>query len=117
MRRAFATIILSLVTGLSLIPATADPKKAGGAPPGLEKRSGVPPGLAKKGGLPPGIAKKYKVGEFMPPGEYLPIEAHYRAKLPYGSPAGKQWVRVGRDLYLLTTATGTIADVIENWLN
>jgi hypothetical protein len=117
MRTAVAIIASSLVIGLTLMPAAADPKKNGGTPPGLEKKSGVPPGLAKKGGLPPGIAKKYKVGEFIPPGDYLPIEAHYRAKLPYGSPAGKQWVRVGRDLYLLTTATSTIADVIENWLN
>jgi hypothetical protein len=99
------------------VPAHADPNKYGGAPPGLAKKNGVPPGLAKKDGLPPGIAKKYKIGQTIPPGEFFPIETRYRDRLPYGSPAGKQWVRVGRDLYLLGTATGTIVDVIENWLD
>lgn len=75
-----------------------------------------PPGLAKKGGLPPGIAKKFARGQRLPHGAYIPIEARYYARLPYQSPAGRKWVRVGRDLYLLSAATGTIVDVAYGWL-
>lgn len=84
---------------------------------GPRKKHGIPPGLAKKGGLPPGIAKKYAVGQRLPYGTYMSVESKYRAWLPYNSPAGREWVRVGRDLYLLSAATGTIVDVVDNWLN
>lgn len=104
-----ATISLTLVLASSLMPydAFAGPKK----------KHGVPPGLAKKGGLPPGIAKKYAVGQTLPYGTYMSVETKYRTWLPYNSPAGREWVRVGRDLYLLSAATGTIVDVVHNWLN
>ena len=75
-----------------------------------------PPGLAKKGGLPPGIAKKYARGQRLPYGTYVPIETRYNARIPYQSPEGRKWVRIGRDLYLLSAATGTIVDVTYGWL-
>ena len=96
------------------------PKKGwgnpGGVPPGLAKKGHAPPGLAKKGGLPPGIAKKYGLGDRIPRSVYHPIEDIYRARLPYNSPAGRRWVRAGRDLYLLSEATGTVVDVVQGWL-
>jgi hypothetical protein len=117
MRTASAILVTALIVALTFSPSHAYPKKRGGMPPGLAKKHDVPPGLAKKDGLPPGIAKKYKVGQTIAAGEYLLIEARYRDRLPYGSPEGKEWVRVGRDLYLLGASTGVIVDVIENWLD
>ncbi len=96
-----------LVSSLMPLDAFAGPKN----------KHGVPPGLAKKGGLPPGIAKKYAVGQRLPYGAYTLVEVKYRGWLPYNSPGGREWVRVGRDLYLLSAATGTIVDVVHNWLN
>lgn len=49
---------------------------------GPKNKYRVPPGLAKKGGMPPGIAKKYALGQRLPYGVYMPVEARYRAKLP-----------------------------------
>ena len=120
--KIFKTILTSVVStvimfGVASSPLLAGPGKKKGMPPGLAKKKGVPPGLAKKGGLPPGIAKKYSVGESLPSSAYVPIESRYRARLPYGSPEGRKWVRVGRDLYLMTAATGVIVDVVENWLD
>jgi hypothetical protein len=108
--------ILAVIVALTPVDAVAGPKQKGMGPPGLAK-NGSPPGLAKKGGLPPGIAKKYAVGQRLPRDIYLPIEPQYGVRLPYNSPQGRQWVRVGRDLYLLSAATGTIVDIVENWLD
>ncbi len=112
-----AMLTTALVFGIANTSSFAGPWKKKGVPPGLAKKKGVPPGLAKKGGLPPGIAKKYKVGESLPGSAYVPIESRYRDRLPYGSPEGRKWVRVGRDLYLMTAATGVVVDVVENWLD
>jgi len=87
-----------------------------GAVAGPKNKHWGPPGLAKKGGLPPGIAKKYARGQRLPYGAYVPIEARHYARLPYQSPEGRKWVRIGRDLYLLSAATGTIVDVTYGWL-
>lgn len=95
----------------------AGQKHKGWGPPGLAKKGGVPPGLAKKGGLPPGIAKKYAIGQRIPTHAYQRVERRYYSRLPCNSPQGRKWVRVGRDLYLLSIATGTIVDVIQNWLD
>ena len=113
-----ATMMFAILLTSSLIctGAFAGPKHGRGGPPGLAKKGGVPPGLAKKSGLPPGIAKKYRVGQQLPRSSYRPIEPEYRARLPYASRHGSEWVRVGRDLYLLRKATGTIADVVHDWL-
>ncbi len=111
------TLAVSLVLAAMLTTAAglAGPDKDR-IPPGQMKKGNVPPGLAKQGGLPPGIAKKYRVGDSIPRGEYVLVEDRYRTRLPYGSPQGREWVRLGRDLYLVTTSTGVIADVLENWL-
>jgi len=116
MKLIIPAVTLALAAILTSSAVIAGPNKDR-MPPGQMKKSNVPPGLAKKGGLPPGIAKKYRVGERIPGSEYVVVEARYRDRLPYGSPQGRQWVRVGRDLYLMTTATGVIVDVIENWLD
>lgn len=78
---------------------------------------GGPPGLAKKGGFPPGIAKKYFAGHYLPRHIYVPLEPHYFSRLPYKTQAGRQWVRVGRDVYLLASSTGIIIDVLHGWIN
>lgn len=111
-----AVVSLALAVTLNISVGVAGPDKDR-IPPGQMKKGNVPPGLAKKGGLPPGLAKKYRVGESIPRDEYVLVEDHYRVRLPYGSPQGREWVRLGRDLYLVTTATGVIADVVENWLD
>jgi Ni/Co efflux regulator RcnB len=116
MKSIIPAVTLALAATLNTSALVAGPNKDQ-MPPGQMKKSNVPPGLAKKGGLPPGIAKKYRVGERIPGSEYVVVEARYRDRLPYGSPQGREWVRVGRDLYLMTTATGVIVDVIENWLD
>jgi len=112
-----ATFIAVLVGGFVASESLAGPKHRAGGPPGLVKKGKTPPGLAKKGGLPPGIAKKYAVGDSLPHDLYVPVQPMYRARLPYNSPAGREWVRAGRDLYLLSAATGTIVDVVHNWLD
>ena len=115
-----ANLIFSifLISGFAGTETFAGPKhRGGGPPPGLAKKGGVPPGLKKKGGMPPGMAKKYVVGEGLPKNSYHRIEPKYKTRLPYLSPEGKKWVRVGRDLYLLRNTTETIVDVIENWLD
>ena len=106
MKHLKLSAILPLLMLASSYDATAGPKN---------KHWG-PPGLAKKGGLPPGIAKKYARRQRLPYEAYVPIEARYYARLPYQTPEGRRWVRVGRDLYLLSAATGTIVDVAYGWL-
>ena len=111
---ALAVLLLGCFAGSEVL---AGPKHRAGGPPGLVKKGKPPPGLAKKGGLPPGIAKKYAVGESLPRSVYVPVQPMYRSRLPYNSPAGKEWAQAGRDLYLLSAATGTIVDVVHNWLD
>ncbi len=116
-----------LMAGFASTGLEAKSKKKFGGGKGISKKAGkskgwgnaggVPPGLAKKGGLPPGIAKKYAIGDRIPRNVYHPIEDIYRARLPYKSPEGRRWVRAGRDLYLLSNATGTVVDVVQGWLN
>ena len=103
-----SAILLPIVVAINL--------GSGVAVAGPKNKHWMPPGLAKKGGMPPGIAKKYALGQRIPHGIYVPVEARYRASLPYDTPAGRRWVRVGQDLYLLSAATGTIVDVIHGWL-
>ena len=115
--KLIAMILVALfVSAFSQAQILAGPKSGGAAPPGLAKKSGVPPGLAKKGGLPPGIAKKYAVGDRLPATKYQPIGSDNRSKLPYDAPSGNEWVGVGDDLYLLATSTGTVVEIVENWL-
>ncbi len=117
MRIVCASLAVLLIGCFAGSEAFAGPKHRAGGPPGWAKKGTTPPGLAKKGGLPPGIAKKYAVGEILPLGIYIPVQPVHRTRLPYNSPAGRQWVQAGRDLYLLSAATGTIVDVVHNWLD
>ena len=117
MRIVYASLAVILIGSFAGTEAFAGPKHRGYGPPGLVKKGKTPPGLVKKGGLPPGIAKKYALGEILPREVYVPIPPMYRTRLPYNSPAGRQWVQAGRDLYLLSAATGTIVDVVHNWLD
>ena len=117
MRVIFLSLAIILVACFAGPGAISGPKKGAGALPGLANEGNAPPGLAKKGGLPPGIAKKYALGEILPREVYTPVQSMYRTRLPYNSPAGRQWAQAGRDLYLLSTATGTVVDVVYNWLD
>jgi len=117
MKIVYASLAVLLIGGFAGSEAFAGPKHRAGGPPGLAKKGKTPPGLVKKGGLPPGIAKKYAVGEILPRDVYVPVQPVYRTHLPYNSPEGRQWVQAGRDLYLLSAATGTIIDVVHNWLD
>lgn len=116
MRLVFASLAVLFVICSAGSEAFAGPKHRGDGPPGLTKKGKTPPGL-RKGGLPPGIAKKYAVGDILPPNAYIPVQPMHRTRLPYNSPGGRQWVQAGRDLYLLSAATGTIVDVVHNWLD
>ena len=133
MKPLFAALMVLVLSCSAISQSLAGPKKWGGGPKGTAKKMGVPPGhakkkyrvkkqkvppgLAKKGGLPPGIAKKYAVGERLPAERYRIIDPDLRSRLPYVSPEGRKWVRVGRDIYLLSNATGTIVDVVQDWLD
>lgn len=73
------------------------------------KEHGVPR-ILKTGGLPPDIAKKYEVGQRLPSGTYVLAERTYGTRLPYSSPAGREWVRAGGGVSLQTAAMGKIVD-------
>jgi Ni/Co efflux regulator RcnB len=62
-----------------------------------------PPGLAKKrnGCQPPGLAKKYRAGERLPDGIFIPLPDDLLSVLQ-PPPRGHQYVRVDRDVYLIT---------------
>ena len=107
MKTVISIFILSLFLAGNVI---AGPKHKYKGPPSYR---GGPPGLVKKGGLPPGIAKKYYVGNSLPSNIYLPLEHRHFSRLPYNSRAGREWVRVGRDVYLVASPTGTIIDVLH----
>lgn len=72
-----------------------------------------PPGLAKKrnGCQPPGQAKKYRVGEHLPDGIFIPLPNDLLDMLQ-PPPRGHQYVRVDRDVYLITEAGHKIIDAV-----
>ncbi len=111
MKIVVSIFILSLFLAGNVI---AGPKYKYKGPIGYR---GGPPGLAKKGGLPPGIAKKYYVGNYLPSNVYLPLEYRHFSRLPYNSGPGREWVRVGRDVYLVALSTGIIIDVLHGWID
>lgn len=78
-------------------------------------RSHCPPGLAKKhnGCLPPGQAKKrYAVGQVLPSGvTWQHIPSALRAQL-MPVPNGYQYVRIDRDVLLISEASHKVIDAI-----
>lgn len=107
-------VSICILCGFLAVDAMAGPKNKYKGP---AASYGGPPGLAKKGGLPPGIAKKYFAGHHLPRHIYVPLESRYFNRLPYKSQAGRQWVRVGRDVYLVALSTGIIIDVLHGWIH
>ena len=56
---------------------------------------------------------QYRIGAYLPPGYYGP--QYYIDYRPYGlpfPPPGYHWVRVGSDVYLVSTRNGMIRDVL-----
>ncbi len=73
-----------------------------------------PPGLAKKhnGCLPPGQAKKYRVGHTLPPDVvYYPVPRDLLVELQ-PVPAGYEYVRVDKDVLLISEASHKVIDAI-----
>lgn len=77
-------------------------------------RRHCPPGLAKKhnGCMPPGQAKKYRVGYALPPDVvYYPVPRDLLVELQ-PVPAGYQYVRVDKDVLLISEASHKVIDAI-----
>lgn len=72
-----------------------------------------PPGLAKKhnGCLPPGQAKKYRIGQILPPGIYIPVAGDLLDVLS-PVPRGYQYVQVDRDVLLISEASKKVIDAV-----
>jgi Ni/Co efflux regulator RcnB len=73
-----------------------------------------PPGLAKKhnGCLPPGHAKRYMIGQPLPAAiAYYPIPHDLLVQLE-PVPVGYEYVRVDRDILLISEATHHVIDAI-----
>jgi hypothetical protein len=63
-------------------------------------------------GLPPGIARNYARGKKLPYGvEKKTLPADLRVRLPLHQ--GYEYARVGQDVVLVETATGIVADIVE----
>lgn len=75
-------------------------------------RKNCPPGLAKKNPpcIPPGQAKKFGVGEYLPKGGYEPLPDYIIDQL---TPRNGRYVRVDRNVYLITEGTRKVLDAIE----
>ena len=73
-----------------------------------------PPGLAKKrnGCMPPGQYKKYVVGEYLPGSVvYEPLPHELLVRLG-PVPVGARYVRVDKDVYLISEGTKKILDAM-----
>jgi Ni/Co efflux regulator RcnB len=81
-------------------------------------RGRCPPGLAQKhnGCMPPGLAKRWTVGRTLP-GDVvfhdLPLELVAVLGIP---PAGHRYVRVARDILLITVGTGMVVAGLDGLL-
>ena len=81
-------------------------------------RGRCPPGLAKKnnGCMPPGLAKRWTIGRTLP-GDVvfhdLPLELVTVLGAP---PAGHRYVRVARDILLITVGTGMVVAGLDGLL-
>lgn len=73
-----------------------------------------PPGLAKKNPpcVPPGQAKKYGAGAILPEGAFVPVPGDIVARLA-PPPRHARYVRVDRDVYLITEGTRKVLEAIE----
>lgn len=79
------------------------------------RRGHCPPGLAKKnnGCMPPGHAKRWTVGQPLP-GDVVFYDVPAEIVTVLGPPpAGHRYVRVARDILLITIGTGMVLDGID----
>jgi len=80
-------------------------------------RSGhCPPGLEKKhnGCMPPGQAKKWGFGRPLPPDvEYYELPASILDRLGT-PPSGNHYVRVGRDILMISNGTNMVMDALQD---
>lgn len=77
-----------------------------------------PPGLAKKnnGCMPPGLAKRWTVGRPLP-GDVVFHDLPPEIAIVLGTPpAGHRYVRVARDILLITIGTGMVVDGLDGLL-
>ncbi len=81
---------------------------------GDDHRRHCPPGLAKKnnGCMPPGIAKKYRIGEALPPGIVFRPVPNDLLDLLGPAPRGHQYVRVDKDVLLISEAGKKVIDAV-----
>lgn len=64
--------------------------------------------------LPPGIAKNLARGKPLPPGIARKFDDRLLSRLPYYE--GYEWRQVGRDVVLVTLATGIVYEILRNVL-
>jgi Ni/Co efflux regulator RcnB len=79
------------------------------------RRGHCPPGLAKKnnGCMPPGHARRWTVGQRLP-GDVIFYDVPAEIVTVLGAPpAGHRYVRVARDILLITIGTGMVLDGID----
>ncbi|RJG09889.1 hypothetical protein D3879_17680 [Pseudomonas cavernicola] len=65
--------------------------------------------------LPPGIQKNLARGKPLPPGIAKRFDSRLQGKLPHYD--GYEWQQVGRDVVLVTIATGIIYEVLHDILD
>lgn len=77
-------------------------------------KKNCPPGLAKKNPpcIPPGQAKKYAIGATLPEETFEPLPDYVIEQL-LPPPTNGRYVRVDRNVYLITEGTRKILDAIE----
>lgn len=81
-------------------------------------RGSCPPGLAKKnnGCMPPGLAKRWTVGRTLP-GDVVFYDLPPELVAVLGAPpAGHRYVRVARDILLITSGTAMVVAGLEGML-
>jgi hypothetical protein len=71
--------------------------------------------IAPTRALPPGIAKNLARGKPLPPGIAKNFDTRLLGQLPRYD--GYEWQQVGRDMILVTIATGIIYEVLRNVLD
>jgi len=65
--------------------------------------------------LPPGIQKNLARGKPLPPGIAKKLDSRLLGRLPHYE--GYEWQQAGKDLLLITLATGVIYEVLHNVLD
>jgi len=100
MKKTFATLVIAAAAASITLQA---PSLANGP-------KGCPPGLVNKGCTPPGLAKKSTIGQPVPDGSVLIRDyRHYGLQPP---PNGYFYVRMDRDVLLVTEATRKVAELV-----